>query len=33
MSRRDSNSQENTGILHAGQMTDHAKKADTDFYV
>jgi hypothetical protein len=22
---------ENTGILHEGQMTDHANKADTDF--
>jgi hypothetical protein len=22
---------ENTGILHAGQMTDHANSADTDF--
>lgn len=22
---------ENTGILHAGQMTDHANKTDTDF--
>jgi hypothetical protein len=21
---------ENTGILHEGQMTDHANKADTD---
>jgi len=21
---------ENTGILHAGQMTDHANRADTD---
>ncbi|WP_179353232.1 hypothetical protein [Pseudomonas fluorescens] len=24
------NSQENTGILHAGQMTDHANNRDTD---
>jgi len=23
----------NTGILHAGQLTDHAKKTDTDFAV
>jgi hypothetical protein len=31
--RLDSNSLENTGILHAGQMTDHANNADTDFRV
>jgi hypothetical protein len=24
---------ENTGILHAGQMTDHANRADTDFFL
>jgi hypothetical protein len=24
------NSLENTGILHAGQMTDHANNADTE---
>jgi hypothetical protein len=24
---------ENTGILHAGQLTDHAKKTDTDLVV
>ena len=29
--RLDSMSLENTGILHAGQMTDHANKTDTDF--
>jgi hypothetical protein len=29
----DSNHRQNTGILHAGQMTDHANNADTDFWV
>jgi hypothetical protein len=28
-----SQSWENTGILHAGQLTDHAKKTDTDFLI
>jgi hypothetical protein len=31
MGRLNSFDRENTGILHAGQLTDHAKKADTDF--
>jgi hypothetical protein len=33
MGRLDSVTFENTGILHAGQMTDHAKEADTDFTI